>query len=314
MTYPLIGNYGRLAGRRPVDPAVAPGACRGQRHGGGPRRCPAARGAPPRQRHPGHRGRRYACARPASAGQRLPARHRHRARRDRPRGRGRGRPSVARWEDQDFVGQVSPSAIMDYAARARARPADRRSWISDSSPTSSGRCASAGPASASCPTPRRSVVLSPDIDGLILSPGPGDPARLEAPCRWRTRSSTPAGRCSGSASATRSSAGPPGPTRRGSPSGITGRTIPVRDLELGLVQVTAQNHEVQVVGASLPERLRLPGQPGQPQRRLGRRSAPPRAPDRDRPVPPRRAPRARSTPWRSSTGSWRRIGRRAARR
>ena len=54
-----------------------------------------------------------------------------------------------------------------------------------------------------------------------------------------------------------------------------------------MVQVTAQNHEVQVVGDSLPSGVGVPGQPGQPQRRLGRGPAPPREADRDGPVPPR---------------------------
>jgi carbamoyl-phosphate synthase small subunit len=36
--------------------------------------------------------------------------------------------------------------------------------------------------------------------------------------------------------------------------GHHGANHPVRDLESGVVQVTAQNHEVQVVGDSLPSR------------------------------------------------------------
>ena len=74
MTYPLIGNYGRLPDDDQSDPAVAAGAGRGQRDGRGPRRCPPARGAPPRQRHPGHRRRRHAGAGAPPAGDRLPAR------------------------------------------------------------------------------------------------------------------------------------------------------------------------------------------------------------------------------------------------
>ena len=51
---------------------------------------------------------------------------------------------------------------------------------------------------------------------------------------------------------------------------------------------------------------RVPRQPGEPQRRLGRGAAPPRAADRDGPVPPRRARPGRSTRWPCSTGSSRR--------
>ncbi len=71
MTYPLIGNYGRLDRRRPVDPAVAAGAGRRQRDGRGPRGRPTARRPAARRRHPGDRRRRYPRAGPSPARQRL---------------------------------------------------------------------------------------------------------------------------------------------------------------------------------------------------------------------------------------------------
>ena len=74
MTYPLIGNYGRLVDDDQSTPAVAAGARRRQRHGRRPRGRPPARGAAARRRHPGHRRRRHAGARPAPARQRQPAR------------------------------------------------------------------------------------------------------------------------------------------------------------------------------------------------------------------------------------------------
>ena len=102
--------------RRPVDPAVAPGAGRGQRDRGGPRRRPPARGAPPRQRHPGHRRGRHAGPRPAPAGQRLPARDRHRPRRDRS-GRG-GRRGAGR-RPVGGPGLRRPGlAVVDHGHRA----------------------------------------------------------------------------------------------------------------------------------------------------------------------------------------------------
>ena len=114
MTYPLIGNYGRLADDDQSTPAVAAGARGRQRHGRrARRRAPAGRAAA-RRVDPGHRRRGHPRARPPPARERLPARHRDRARRDGPRRRAsRAARAVPRWEDQDFVGQVSPSSIMD---------------------------------------------------------------------------------------------------------------------------------------------------------------------------------------------------------
>ena len=74
MTYPLIGNYGRLVDDDQSRPSVAPGPGRGQRDRGRPRRRPPARGAAAGRRHPGHRRRRYAGPGPPPARQRLPAR------------------------------------------------------------------------------------------------------------------------------------------------------------------------------------------------------------------------------------------------
>ena len=136
------------------------------------------------------------------------------------------------------------------------------------------------------------VALAPDIDGLILSPGPGDPARLDGPVAL-ARAIIDDGRpllgiCLGHQIVARAAGADTTRLR----FGHHGANHPVHDVELGLVQVTAQNHEVQVVGDSLPSRVRVPGQPGQPQRRLGRGPAPPREADRDGPVPPRGRARA----------------------
>ena len=95
-------------------------------------------------------------------------------------------------------------------------------------------------------------VLAGDVAGVVLSPGPGDPARLGGPVALAERSSRTAGRCSGSASGTRSSAGRRAPRRRRLRFGHHGANHPVRDVDTGYVQVTAQNHEVQVVGETLP--------------------------------------------------------------
>ena len=131
------------------------------------------------------------------------------------------------------------------------------------------------------------VALARDIDGLILSPGPGDPARLDGPVDL-ARAIIDDGRpllgiCLGHQIVGRAA----GAETRRLRFGHHGANHPVRDVDLGLVQVTAQNHEVQVVGESLPPESGLPGQPGQPERRFGRGSAPRDEADRDRPVPPR---------------------------
>ena len=86
---------------------------------------------------------------------------------------------VPRWEDQDFVAQVSPTAVRETAA-TRRRPWSR-SWTSGSRPTSCARCAVAACASASCRTrPRRRRSCAGRV-GRRPRPGPGDPARLHGP-------------------------------------------------------------------------------------------------------------------------------------
>ena len=99
--------------------------------------------------------------------------------------------------------------------------------------TSSGRCASAA-MGARPPAHGLGVGrLVGDIDGVILSPGPGDPARLEGRSPWPAPPSTTAGRCWASAWATRSSAVPPAPIRAVCGSGITGRTTRSRTWSSG---------------------------------------------------------------------------------
>ena len=61
-----------------------------------------------------------------------------------------------------------------------------------------------------------------------------------------------AGRCSASVSAIRSSGARRAPRPLRLRFGHHGANHPVQDVELGIVQVTAQNHEVQVLGGSLP--------------------------------------------------------------
>ncbi len=162
--------------------------------------------------------------------------------------------AVPRWEDQDFVGAVSPPTLTDHPAADDAAP---RIAIVDLGLKSNIVRAMRyrGVAVRVLPhTVRAADILSSDIDGIILSPGPGDPARLEAQVDL-ARAVIDDGRpllgiCLGHQIVGRAAGADTSRLR----FGHHGANHPVQDLELGLVQVTAQNHEVQVVGASLPAR------------------------------------------------------------
>jgi carbamoyl-phosphate synthase small subunit len=161
--------------------------------------------------------------------------------------------AVPRWEDQDFVAQVSPSAvrevgddpaqplvaIVDFGLKANiVRSLGRR-----------GVRVRVLPHTASA-----SDVLSGDVAGVVFSPGPGDPARLDAPVAL-ARAVIDDGRpllgiCLGHQIVGRAAGAETTRLR----FGHHGANHPVQDLDTGYVQVTAQNHEVQVVGDSLPAR------------------------------------------------------------
>jgi carbamoyl-phosphate synthase small subunit len=163
-----------------------------------------------------------------------------------------GARAVPRWEDQDFVGQVSPAAIsevgtpdeggpligiVDFGLKANIVHGLRRR----------GARVRILPHTVSAET-----ALAGDVDGLVLSPGPGDPARLDGPVAL-ARAIIDDGRpllgiCLGHQIVARAAGADTTRLR----FGHHGANHPVRDLGLGLVQVTAQNHEVQVVGDSVP--------------------------------------------------------------
>jgi carbamoyl-phosphate synthase small subunit len=159
---------------------------------------------------------------------------------------------VGNWEDSDFVAEVSPAAvteigspdeggpligIVDFGLKAnivrslRTRGARVRVLPHTTSPTEA---------------------LAQDIDGLVLSPGPGDPARLDGPVAL-ARAAIADGRpllgiCLGHQIVGRAA----GAETRRLRFGHHGANHPVRDADTGRVQVTAHNHEVQVVGDTLP--------------------------------------------------------------
>jgi carbamoyl-phosphate synthase small subunit len=167
-------------------------------------------------------------------------------------GRARG---VARWEDQDFVEAVSPSApfevgdagaepeaplvaIVDFGLKANIVRSLRRRGVR---------------VRVLPHTTALSDVLAPDVSGVVLSPGPGDPARLAGPVAL-AKAIVADGRpllgiCLGHQLVGRAA----GAETRRLRFGHHGANHPVRDAESGRVQVTAQNHEVTVDAATLPD-------------------------------------------------------------
>ena len=160
--------------------------------------------------------------------------------------------ALPRWEDQDFVDLVSPDeprdvgdpsaggplvAIVDFGLKAnivrslRRRGARVRILPHTISPEEA---------------------LAPEGDGLVLSPGPGDPSRLAGPVALAVAAIADGrpllGICLGHQIVGRAA----GAETRRLRFGHHGANHPVRDVDTGLVQVTAQNHEVQVVGDTLP--------------------------------------------------------------
>ena len=160
--------------------------------------------------------------------------------------------AVTRWEDQDFVSHVSPPAITEYGTSDEGGPLVGIVDLGLKSNIVQAMRHRGARVRVFPHTAAASDVLSSDVDGVILSPGPGDPARLEAQVAL-ARAIVDDGRpllgiCLGHQIVGRAA----GADTRRLRFGHHGANHPVQDVDLGLVQVTAQNHEVQVVGDSLP--------------------------------------------------------------
>jgi carbamoyl-phosphate synthase small subunit len=159
--------------------------------------------------------------------------------------------AVPRWEDQDFVGQVSPAAavevgagedgplvaIVDLGLKVNIVRSLRRRGVR---------------VRVLPHTATAVEVLTDDVAGVVLSPGPGDPARLDAQTTL-ARAVISDGRpllgiCLGHQIVGRAAGAETTRLR----FGHHGANHPVQDVDSGYVQVTAQNHEVQVVGGTLP--------------------------------------------------------------
>ncbi len=162
--------------------------------------------------------------------------------------------SVPRWEDQDFVAEVSPPAVTDYGAVDGGGPLIGIIDLGLKSNIVRAMRHRGARVRVFPHTAAAADLLSADVDGVILSPGPGDPARLTAQVEL-ARAIIDDGRpllgiCLGHQIVGRAA----GADTRRLRFGHHGANHPVRDVDLGLVQVTAQNHEVQVVGDSLPSK------------------------------------------------------------
>jgi carbamoyl-phosphate synthase small subunit len=160
--------------------------------------------------------------------------------------------AVPRWEDQDFVGQVSPPTVTEYGSTDDGGPLIGIVDLGLKSNIVRAMRSRGARVRVFPHTADPSDVLSSDIDGIILSPGPGDPARLASQVALAAAiigDGRPLlGICLGHQIVGRAA----GAETRRLRFGHHGANHPVQDVDLGLVQVTAQNHEVQVVGDSLP--------------------------------------------------------------
>jgi len=154
------------------------------------------------------------------------------------------------WEDQDFVASVS--AVEPYEVGPEGGP---RVGFLDYGLKENIVRALTGRGVRVRVLPHDSppeLALSADLGGLVLSPGPGDPARLNGPVSL-ARAAIADGRpllgiCLGHQIVGRAA----GAQTRRLRFGHHGANHPVQDLATGRVQVTAQNHEVEVVGETLP--------------------------------------------------------------
>ena len=160
--------------------------------------------------------------------------------------------AVPRWEDQDFVALVSPEAARDEGEATESGPlvAILDFGLKTNIVRSLRR---RGARVRVLPhTATAAEVLAPDIDGVVFSPGPGDPARLDGPvalARKVIADGRPLlGICLGHQIIGRAA----GAGTKRLPFGHHAANHPVKDLETGLVQVTAQNHEVTVIADTLP--------------------------------------------------------------
>lgn len=158
--------------------------------------------------------------------------------------------AVPVWEDQDFVSQVSANApyevgdrgpvvsVIDLGLKTNiVRSLHRR-----------GARVRVLPHTASV-----ELVLAHDVDGVVISPGPGDPGVLSGPVGLAEAVVADGRPLLGICLGHQIVAHAAGAQTRRLRFGHHAANHPVRDVTSGRVTVTAQNHEVEVVAESLPE-------------------------------------------------------------
>jgi carbamoyl-phosphate synthase small subunit len=158
--------------------------------------------------------------------------------------------AVPTWEEQDFVSQVSARAPYEVGDRGPLVAVVDLGLKTNIVRSLHKRGARVRVLPHTAPAAQ---VLAPDVMGVVISPGPGDPAVLEGPVAMAKAAISDGrpllGICLGHQIVARAA----GARTRRLPFGHHGANHPVRDAGSGRVQITAQNHEVEVVGDSLPE-------------------------------------------------------------
>jgi carbamoyl-phosphate synthase small subunit len=158
--------------------------------------------------------------------------------------------AVPIWEEQDFVSKVSANSPYEVGDRGPVVAVVDLGLKTNIVRSLRKRGARVRVLPHTAPIEQ---VLAPDVEGVVISPGPGDPGVLEGPVAM-AHSVISDGRpllgiCLGHQIVARAA----GARTKRLSFGHHGANHPVRDESTGRVQVTAQNHEVEVVGDSLPE-------------------------------------------------------------